>query len=112
MKLISMPKIVIRDSELTRADKYTFLVLSNFYNVKNNNAFPSLHKMVEVGGLSEAQYCRGLQKLQSKQLINITKLPGKTYKRNHYTFKAAIMEEFIQVTPELLSYRPSAGYFP
>lgn len=104
MKIITMPRIVLRDPELSNADKYTCLVLSHFYNIKNKNAFPSLKKMAEVGGLSEAQYCRGVAKLEEKKYITVKKLPGQTYKRNCYHFTAGIMDNFIQVPAEMLEW--------
>lgn len=104
MKIITMSKGVITDKDLTPSEKYTFLVLSNFYNAKNNNAFPSMKTMVKVGGLTEAQYCRALQKLEEKKYIHISKEQGESFQRNKYYFKSRVMEEFVIIPAEMLSF--------
>lgn len=101
MEIIKMPEVIIKDPELTPAEKYAFLVLASYYNIKNKDAFPSYEKMVAKGGLTEAQYCRALKKIEKKGHIVIEKKPGKLYKRNHYTF-APIMDDFIIVSADLL----------
>ncbi len=73
-------RYVWRDERLTSSDKVVYGTLAYFANGKDQQAYPSLHKIADEGRLSRAQVAVSLKKLRELGYIRVVYTKGKVNK--------------------------------